>query len=229
MLIEVIVTNVKEAKLAEQYGADRLELIHAFESGGLSPALNLSKEVCLAVNIPVNVMVRPHSQGFVYADKTMQFIFAEIDYVAEYTKANAIVFGSLTSKGNINLKQLESVIKRLEHTRLGLTFHRAIDVSNDVIKSFIELQNYKTSISHVLTSGGKDTALAGADYISQMQHIAGKNGVKVLAGSGINPGNAHEIIAKTRVNEIHFGTGLRKATGELDPDLFDKLKISISQ
>ena len=43
MKIEIIVTNVEEAILAEQYGADRLELIHAFNLGGLSPALDLSK------------------------------------------------------------------------------------------------------------------------------------------------------------------------------------------
>jgi copper homeostasis protein len=55
MLLEVIVTNVQEAILAQEYGADRLELIHAFTVGGLSPDKNLAQEVCSAVTIPINV------------------------------------------------------------------------------------------------------------------------------------------------------------------------------
>src|SRR5579875_2888941 len=60
-LLEVIVTSVDEAKQAEQGGADRLELVRAFELGGLTPPPKLVEQVVAAVSIPVRVMLRENA------------------------------------------------------------------------------------------------------------------------------------------------------------------------
>jgi copper homeostasis protein len=222
MLVEVIVTNVKEAILAEEYGANRLELIHAFADGGLSPALSLTTEVCSAVNIPVSVMVRPHAKSFVYSDGDMQQILTEIDYIAEKSKAANIVFGSLDGSGDIDFKQLERVLGFIELAKLGLTFHRAIDVCNNTLKSFGELQQYAgTNLKRVLSSGGKATAELGVEELSQMQQLVKPSGVKLLIGSGVTPSNAQVLSCKIGVDEIHIGTGVRDSNG-----LLSKLKFA---
>lgn len=225
MLVEVIATNLEEALLAEKFGAHRVELIHAFTDGGLSPCLELSREVCEALTIPVNVMVRPHGENFIYDQNDMYTINSEIDYLASKTKASAIVFGALNLANSIDYRQLESVLGLLDSSHLGLTFHRAIDVANDVVGEFMELQNYAgTSLQRVLSSGGADTALNGISNLASMQRLIKPSGggVKLLAGSGVKPINVIELLLKTQVEEIHLGTGLR-VNNKLNDELFQQL------
>ena len=225
MKIEIIVTNLKEALLAEQYGADRLELIHDFELGGLSPALELSKKVCAAVKIPVCVMVRPHGKSFIYDKHDVKQILSEIKYLREQTNAYGIVFGALTPTGELDKDLLETVISNKKH--LTLCFHRAIDAAQNTLSCYQELLNYP-NIDLVLTSGGKATALEGIAVIKQMLEM-GKNynHAKILAGSGITPDNAQEIITYTGVTQIHLGSGVR-TNNILDPKKFDHLLRGIT-
>lgn len=227
MLIEVIATNLKEALEAQKFGADRIELIHAFTDGGLSPLLELSRDVCEALTIPVNIMVRPHATSFVYSQQDLLEISREIDFLISHTKASAIVFGSLNILNKIDYQQLESILRLLESTNLGLTFHRAIDVVDNVEESFLELQNYAgTALKRVLSSGGEATALLGYKHLAAMQNMVKPNGVMLLAGSGVNPINAVELVTKTKVEEIHLGTGLR-VDNKLEKNLFQQLKSNL--
>lgn len=225
MLIEIIATNLEEAICAEQYGADRLELIHDFELGGLSPQLELTRDVCAAVNIPVNVMVRPHGENFIYTPQDMTTILHQIDYLLSNTKVSSIVFGSLTENNTVNIKQLEMVIKLLENSRVGLTFHRAIDVSSDVVAAYQELQNYAPHLTRVLSSGGKDNAIEGSQQLTAMQQNS--RGVILLAGAGITPHNAANLVCATKVKEIHLGTGVR-TNGKLDQSKFEALQNNLA-
>jgi copper homeostasis protein len=218
MIIEIIATNLEEAILAEQYGANRIELIHNFAEGGLSPNLQLSQAVCNAVKIPVNVMVRPHGRSFCYSHDDIRQIIDEIKFLREHTRANAIVFGALDSSDNVDTKLLETVIEHKGH--LGLTFHRAIDVANDTLTAYKAIIKYP-EIDLVLTSGGKNTALAGAEVIKQMVELNAPN-CKVLAGSGITPDNALSLIKITGVSQIHLGTGARE-NNKLSATKFKKL------
>lgn len=227
--IEVIVTNVEEAILAEKYGATRLELIHGFELGGLTPNLELSREVCAAVTIPVNVMIRPQGNSFIFTEQDMTQSLHEIDFILEQTAANAIVFGTLDEKKQINFTQLEQIISHISGSSLGLTFHRAIDESYDTVASFRELAaTYNNQIDRVLSSGGKATALDGAKELASMQLIAHNSNIKLLAGSGINPNNTAQLLSLTNVEEIHLGTGLRNDM-HLAKEKFDALLKVLAQ
>ena len=224
MLVEVIVTNVEEAVLAEKYGANRLELINAFELGGLSPTLELSQAVCAAVKIPVNVMLRPHGNGFIYNESDINQLIAELYYLKNKTKTNAIVFGALTTDGDIDIGLLQDVISHKGH--LKLVFNRAIDATANILKSFERLLNYE-EIDTILTSGGMVTAIEGINVIHHMVKLARTfNFCKIMAGSGITPQNAKEIITATGVKQIHLGSGLR-THGILDKNKFDQLLSSI--
>ncbi len=224
MLIEIIVTNVLEAITAQNFGANRIELIQSFEYGGLSPSLELAKEVCDAVSIPTNIMIRPQGQNFIYNQKDQIQILSELDYIRDNTSANGIVFGALDNNNNIDCKLLEKVIDNKNH--LQLTFHRAIDESKDIINSYKELLNY-SDINLVLTSGGKETAVLGAKTIKQMLILnQNKINCKILAGSGITPENAYSLIKQTGVKQIHVGKGVR-INNILNKNKFEKLFKSI--
>ena len=218
MVIEIIVKNTEEALLAEKYGASRLELIHSFELGGLSPSLQLIREVCDAVNIPVNIMVRPHGRNFCYNATEIEQIISEIKYLRDDTKANGIVFGALDATGGIDANLLELVIDTKGH--LGLTFHRAIDEAIDTVGAYKTLLKYK-EVDLVLTSGGFGTAIEGTQIIKQMVKLNSQT-CQVLAGSGITPENAKKLIESTGVTQIHLGSGVRE-NGILSKEKFQKL------
>lgn len=227
--VEIIVTSVEEAILAEKYGATRLELIDSFALGGLSPHSELIRDVCNAVNIPVNVMVRPHGRSFIFDEADMLCVIKEIEYIITKTKANAIVFGTLNELNQINFEQLDMVLSFIENSELGLTFHRAIDVSNNVEVNFKELiNNYNDSkLERVLSSGGANKAVDGALSLVKMQEISKFSNIKLLVGSGVTPFNVSKIIKQVRCQEIHVGTGVR-FNGNLDQKLFVQLLSNIN-
>ena len=50
LVLEVIACSVEDAIEARRGGADRLEVISHFEVGGLTPPLELVREICQAVH-----------------------------------------------------------------------------------------------------------------------------------------------------------------------------------
>ncbi|MCX8514669.1 MAG: hypothetical protein RL017_728 [Pseudomonadota bacterium] len=220
MLFEVIVTNVAEAILAQQYGADRLELIHSFANGGLSPDKQLAQEVCEAVNIPVNIMVRPHAYSFTYDSHAVKKIIAEIDFLREHTKTNAIVFGALNSDKTIDHNLLKLVIAT--KGKLGLTFHRAIDESENVIEACSSILNYP-QVERILTSGGGKTIIEGLANLKKMVNLTQNCACQILPGSGITLDNIKLLFATITVAEVHIGTGVR-SNSQLDNLKFMQFK-----
>ncbi|AUR51512.1 copper homeostasis protein CutC [Aquella oligotrophica] len=225
MLIEIIATSLEEAIAAEKFGAGRIELIHSFDDGGLSPNLELAKNVCANVSIPVNVMVRPHAKSFLYDKHDLYTILEEIDFLLSHTKINGVVFGCLDSNRRIDAKTLEAVIKFIDG-KADLTFHRAIDESADPVIAFSELQSYGCSVNNVLSSGGKATAMEGINTLQLMQEKSCIGGAKLLPGSGVNPQNASILARYLNVCQLHIGTGVR-VNNKLEQSLFNELFIQL--
>jgi copper homeostasis protein len=228
IIIEAIVTNVMEALLAQKYGADRLELIHDFAAGGLSPALDLAREVCAAVSIPVQVMLRPPgANNFTYDLAQQALIAQEIEFIMHHTAARGIVFGALTVTGELDTRLLEQVLAILESSCLELTFHRAIDVSADPLALFLQLQQYGSKIKRVLTSGAGATAIEGIEMLQLMQQHCRTLGATILPASGINPNNVQRLLEATGFKELHLGSGLR-IDGKLAQQQFKRLRNNCS-
>ena len=221
MITEIIVTNSEEAKLAQSFGSNRLELINSVAFGGLSPVLNITKEVCESVDIPVNIMLRNNSsEKFIYSKYDMDNMLQELEFIRLYTKANGIVFGALDRFGNIDMTALEIVIANKGH--LKLTFHRAIDVATNIMSSYKQLLAIP-QVDWVLTSGGAKIAIEGIDNIHKMVTMSQNHtNAQIIAASGITLENAPTIIKETGVQEIHIGTGVR-LNNTLNQNLLKKL------
>lgn len=203
-MLEIIASTVEDAILIEQGGADRIELVSALSEGGLTPSYGLILQVVRAVNIPVNVMIRPHSQGFVYSDEDLLCMLEDVRQ-AKALGANGVVFGMLDSQGNIAVPQLEALLENCQ--RLEVTFHRAIDQAKDILAAIELLATMP--IHRVLSSGGPGQAETNVAILRQMRDILDKRGKKLLAGSGINPQNCKNILGATHAHELHVGTSVR--------------------
>ncbi|EHQ61820.1 CutC family protein [Paenibacillus dendritiformis C454] len=213
VLLEVIGTTREEVVTAARNGADRIELITAITEGGLTPSLGLVYEAVEAVDIPVNVMIRPHSRSFMYDADDMRTIVADVRLIRS-TGANAIVFGALTPEGTIDKAALEQVLEAADG--LPMTFHRAVDETRDIYEALDVLLGYP-QITSVLTSGGQPSALQATDVIAEMVRRAEGSLLSILAGSGLTVESVGGFIQETGVRHVHFGSNVRQGTRSLSP------------
>ncbi|MFD1778348.1 copper homeostasis protein CutC [Fredinandcohnia salidurans] len=207
MLLEIIVQDAVDARMAEEYGANRLELVTAMTEGGLTPSYGIIKDVVQAVSIPVHVMIRPHGYSFTYSEDDKRVILEDIK-VCKDLGATGIVFGSLTESREIDEAFLEKVIAAADGMKI--TFHRAIDEAKDIIEAYKTLQKYSDSIQTVLTSGGAPKALEGVENLKKMLALASeKPSPVVMPGSGLSHNNIVELHEKVHATEYHFGSAVR--------------------
>ncbi|MDQ0255874.1 copper homeostasis protein [Evansella vedderi] len=205
-MIEIIVLDKESAIQAEEAGASRLELVSSINSGGLTPTRKTIAEVCSSVSISVYIMIRPHSNNFVYSPLDKLEIFEGISVVKEEAAAG-IVFGALTMDNKLDEILLSEVVNKVGD--LPITFHRAIDEAKDPIELYSQLINYP-NIKRVLTSGGKPVASEGIDYLKRLIDIQKeKNGPIVMPGSGINIDTLPMLHASLNASEYHIGSGAR--------------------
>ncbi|TQK45621.1 copper homeostasis protein [Brevibacillus sp. AG162] len=206
MLVEVIATSVEDAKRAEQGGADRLELISGILEGGITPSWGLIDAVVKAVSIPVNVMVRPHSQSFCYTAEELAVMRQDVRIIRELGAAG-VVFGMLTPENRLDQRGLELLLG--VSGALNVTFHRAFDDAVDQMEATRILLEYP-QVRTILTSGGKKTAIEGADCIEQLVKLTENTPLTILAGSGLSLANVEELVKRTGVKEVHFGSAVRE-------------------
>ena len=92
-LLEIAVSNPEEARLAELYGADRLELSVGLEIGGLTPSMAMFRAVRERVKLPVYVLLRPRGGGFAYSAREFAVMQEDAEAFLE-EGTNGIVFAA---------------------------------------------------------------------------------------------------------------------------------------
>jgi copper homeostasis protein len=219
VLLEVIATTVADARLAAQAGADRLELVTAMGEGGLTPSLGLIEAVVAAVEIPVNVIVRPHSHSFVYDADDYAVMLRDVRAV-KAAGANGVVIGMLNAAGEIDREGLARAIDAADG--LAVTFHRAFDEARDLRQSLDVLLGFE-AVTNVLTSGGQASVLHAEATIRELVQQAAGSHCTVLAGAGLTVDAIAGFVSRTRVDAVHFGSGVRVNSNGLAPVDADKV------
>ncbi len=203
-MLEIIATTMEDAIRIEKSGCSRIELVSALTEGGLTPSYALIKNVVQSVNIPVNVMIRPHAKAFVYTSEEIQLMKEDI-LVSKYLKANGVVLGVLNESNEICEESLSELLSVCDG--IDVTFHRAIDELSDPVGGIKILRKYP-QIVNVLTSGGKGNIEDNIKVIKDMISNAGH--INILLGGGLNLQNISNIIKKTKAADYHFGTAVRE-------------------
>ena len=206
MLKEACVETFEEAKLAEQKGANRIELWSDLANDGLTPTSELMNKTTSKLKIPVMVMIRPLAGNFIYSKKEIIQMKSEIDQ-AKKAGATGVVFGLLTSENTIDIENTRILA---EYSKpLPVTFHKAIDELESPVEGVSELLQIE-NIKRILTSGGKPTALEGQETIRKMIGIAGDK-ITILVAGKVLDSNIEEIQKLTGADELHG----RRIVGEL--------------
>ncbi len=83
---------------------------------------------------------------------------------------------------------------------MGTTLHRAFDLVPDFPEALETAVGL--GFERILTSGGAPTAWEGVEVLGSLVKAAAGR-VRIMPGSGIHPGVAAQIVAKTGVREVH--------------------------
>lgn len=179
-VLEVCVDSVESAVAAARGGATRLELCANLIIGGTTPSFALFEAVRSAVNIPVNVLIRPRFGDFLYTDAEYDIMCREIEYFAR-NGANAVVIGALKADGTLDSEKMRGMIAAAKGCRV--TMHRAFDVCSD---PFVVLEEaIALGVDTILTSGQKANAWTGREMIGKLLQKA-ENRADILIGGGVN-------------------------------------------
>jgi copper homeostasis protein len=198
LIFEACVETLEEALAAQSRGAHRVELCSELAQDGLTPSEELTRECLRQLNIPIMAMVRPRGGNFVYSEEEIQQMEREILFFKKSGVAG-VVFGLLTAVGTIDIENTRRLTKLA--FPLEVTFHKAIDYSDDILKSFQEL-NAISEITRVLTSGGMDTAWNGQLVLKTMNDLPSRK-IKIIAAGKVIPENRVQIAEATGITELH--------------------------
>lgn len=197
ILTEIAVETLISARAVAAGGADRLELCADLEAGGLTPDDNLLEQVLAEVGIPVFPMVRPRPGDFVYAPSEIDTMCRTIE-TQRSMGAHGFVTGVLRPDNEIDEVATAELVAAAGG--LPVTFHRAFDRARDQQRALEQL--IELAVQRVLTSGGANSALEGADALRALVDQAGDRLI-ILAGGGVRMGNVADVVARTGVREVH--------------------------
>jgi len=190
---------VETAAAAERGGAERVELCSAPEVGGLTPSSAMMAGARAQLRIPIFAMIRPRAGNFVYSGEEFAAMGASIR-LAKQLQMDGVVLGILTAEGRVDVARTRHLVELSRG--MHVTFHRAIDEAANLVDALEEIA--ATGADRILTSGGKETALEGAETIAELVKNAGER-IVILPGAGIQPENVQEIVRRTGAREVHSG------------------------
>lgn len=202
-VLEVIACTVADAVAAAEGGADRLELISAFEVGGLTPPLDLVAAVLAAVDIPVRAMLRANA-GFAVAGAGEMARLCATAAALAALPVDGLVLGFLAG-GEIDEGALRHVLSHAPS--LPATFHRAFEELPNPLAGLRVLKGFP-QVDRILTSGGP---AAWAEKVAGLATLAqaAQPEITILLGGGVTPEAVQLIRSHTPIHEFHVGRAAR--------------------
>ncbi|NXJ07371.1 CUTC protein, partial [Odontophorus gujanensis] len=185
-------------------GAGRIELCAGLVEGGTTPSMGLLQVVKQCVRVPVFVMIRPRGGDFLYSDREVEVMKADIR-LAKLHGADGLVFGALTEDGRIDTELCTALLAVCRP--LPVTFHRAFDMVHDpqvALETLISL-----GFERVLTSGCDSSALEGLSLIKKLAEQ-----VRFFPpGGGITERNLQRILEGSSASEFHCSARSARDSG----------------
>ncbi len=195
MTYELCAYSIEACRIAARTGVDRVELCSSPSEGGTTPSAAAVAMAREAGGYSLSVMIRPRGGDFLYTDREYEQMLREIE-LARQAGADSVVFGLLTADGYVDVERTARLVEAA--APMQTTFHRAIDVSRDYLRSVDDVA--RCGCTRILTSGGRPTALEGLDDLRRALDIA-RGRIEIMAGCGVRRDNIREIHQRAG---IHF-------------------------
>ena len=218
--LEVIASSLEDAIAAEKGGAHSVEVCVDLANGGITAPLDVVKAIRDAVNIDMNVMLRPHSETFVYSEADIEGMLEQVT-IFKTLGIQTAVFGAHTQNEKLDI-DLVRQISEAAHP-LPLTVHRALEWSSNPDEALPQLVGIA---KRILTSGNAPSAPEGQESLKMWVERYGKQ-LRFAAAGGIRLHNIREIADFTKADECHVGTAAQ-TNHVVDVAKVRELKIALN-
>ncbi len=198
ILVEVCIDSLESLPIAQNAGAQRIELCCSLATGGLTPSAGYMRQAAKIARIPVYAIIRPREGDFLYSSDDIEIMLEDI-HTVKRANLQGIAIGALHQNGDLNQEALKEMV--IAAKGLGVTFHRAIDHCRSPFEALEVLMSYK--VERVLTSGLAKSANEGIKTLKEMTAFCGER-LRIMPGAGVSPSNVKNIIAQTNAKEIHL-------------------------
>jgi copper homeostasis protein len=195
--LEIACFNFESALIAEESGADRIELCENMHLGGTTPNYILGVKVREQLAIKMHVIIRPRGGDFVYTDE--ELVDMKLD-IKQFKKlgADGFVFGILNEDGSVNKTKNKELVNLA--SPLSCTFHRAFDVVADVEKSLEDV--IECGFKTILTSGQGVNVEEGISVLEKIQKLADDR-IVIMPGGGLRSTNIKLLRDKLENTYFH--------------------------
>lgn len=195
--LEIACFSLESALIAQEAGADRIELCENYAAGGITPSETLIALATEKIRIPLSVIVRPRPGNFVYTDTEVNDMRKSILFCRKL-RISSVVFGVLNGLSQVEKKVCEELVRLARP--MSVTFHRAIDSCTQPIEALQVLTEIK--VDRVLSSGGKATAEEGAQQLKQF-YMSFNSQLSIMPGGGVRSTNLASLVKVTGCHEFH--------------------------
>ena len=104
MIKEACVQTLDEALIAQQNGADRIELCSRLDLDGLTPSRDLIRSVKSKLTIPIKVMIRPRAGNFVYNNQEIEQMKNDILFNLHIKERNVLFWRLISPDSKFDFK-----------------------------------------------------------------------------------------------------------------------------
>lgn len=195
IVLEICVDDAAGIAAATKGGANRLELCAALALGGLTPSAGVMR-IAARGPLPALAMIRPRAGDFVWSHADIDAQLADIE-AARAAGLAGVVIGASRPDGRLDADVLTTLVAAADG--LDITLHRAMDLTPSPQEALALCRDL--GIGRVLSSGGAQTAIAGADRLAAMQQVA--RGITIMSGGGITADNVAQLAAILTLSEVH--------------------------
>lgn len=220
--LEIIGFNIESCRIAQDAGADRIELCASPGEGGTTPSYGLIEGARNLLQIDLYVMIRPRGGDFLYTHAEFETMKADVE-VCKRLHCDGVVFGILRADGTVDKERCRELLELAKP--LKATFHRAFDRVNDPFTALEDV--ISLGFERILTSGLRPKAVEAIDLISALvQRAAGR--ISIMPGSGVTAGNMKQLMEKTEAWEFHSsGSGhMPSAMTFVNPQMQEELQVA---
>jgi copper homeostasis protein len=204
--LEVIAFDIESCLIAEQNGADRIELCANPLEGGTTPSLGMIREARKSTCIQLFPIIRPRGGDFLYSQAEFDAMKTDIAACRE-EGCDGVVIGMLKKDGTVDVENCRELV--VAAGKMEVTFHRAFDRVLDPENSLEEI--IAMGCKRILTSGLKPTAPEGSVLLMKLVQQAA-NRITIMPGSGIRAGNIRALALATGAKAFHSSARLSKGS-----------------
>ncbi len=197
MELEVIGFDLTSCLIAQERGADRIELCANPHEGGTTPSYGMIAVARQHTSIQLFPIIRPRGGDFLYSDLEFDAMLADIDRCGQLG-CDGVVIGMLLKDGRIDTDRCSELVERAGP--MQVTFHRAFDRVKDPVQSLEDV--IALGCNRILTSGLAPTVDLGETMLKSLVDAAGDR-IAIMPGAGVRSTNILRLARVTGARAFH--------------------------